>query len=265
MATSRSDVQAAERRRHVDVEDLLRRTLRALERREADRRATNATATATPRAASSQSPIARTATAAARGGAVDGSRCVPVIPRTCTGTPACTPTTNTMSNAEQHPQPRPGLADRPAGEQPRRRLRRGHHDRHEERQRQHRQQQLGQPRVHRHRAEQRPHGHEPDGREHRDARERPARRRRAAGCRTARRAGIAIACTPSTNTRFASALPRKIASRSTGAPSRPSIARSACSTPNERCSPSSPEKVKITHSTPGARSIAATAVGSHAK
>ena len=34
---------------------------------------------------------------------------------------------------------------------------------------------------------------------------------------------------------------------------------------NERCSPSSPEKVKITHSTPGARSIADTAVGSQAK
>src|SRR5690242_13963814 len=34
---------------------------------------------------------------------------------------------------------------------------------------------------------------------------------------------------------------------------------------NDRWSPSSPAKVKMTHSTPGARSIAATDVGSHAK
>src|SRR5436309_897645 len=43
------------------------------------------------------------------------------------------------------------------------------------------------------------------------------------------------------------------------------MARSDCSSPNERCSPSSPENVKIPQSTPGARSTDATAVGSHAK
>src|SRR5919201_1538509 len=56
-----------------------------------------------------------------------------------------------------------------------------------------------------------------------------------------------------------------MASRAMGAPSKPSIARSASSTPKERCSPSSPENVKMTLSTPVAKSTAATAVGSHAK
>src|ERR671933_2592332 len=56
-----------------------------------------------------------------------------------------------------------------------------------------------------------------------------------------------------------------MASRAMGAPSRPSIARSASSTPKERCSPNSPENVKMTQSTPGAKSTAATDVGSHAK
>src|SRR5438105_3534792 len=50
-----------------------------------------------------------------------------------------------------------------------------------------------------------------------------------------------------------------------GATSNASIARSSSSTPNDRCSPSSPAKVNVTHRTPGARSIADTAVGSHAK
>ena len=53
------------------------------------------------------------------------------------------------------------------------------------------------------------------------------------------------------------ALPRKTASRSTGEASSASIARSASSTPNDRWSPSSPENVKITQSTPGARSARA--------
>src|SRR5690606_29371441 len=72
-------------------------------------------------------------------------------------------------------------------------------------------------------------------------------------------------CTASTNTRFAENFPRKIASRDTGAPSSPSLAPSASSTPKERKRPSSPLKVKITQSTPGARSSVVTVVGSHAK
>ncbi len=36
-------------------------------------------------------------------------------------------------------------------------------------------------------------------------------------------------------------------------------------TPNDRCRPSNPENVKMTHNTPGARSLTVTAVGSHAK
>src|SRR6476661_7249064 len=50
-----------------------------------------------------------------------------------------------------------------------------------------------------------------------------------------------------------------------GAPRRASMARSLCSRLKERCSPRSPEKVKIPQSTPGARSSGDTAVGSHAK
>ena len=57
----------------------------------------------------------------------------------------------------------------------------------------------------------------------------------------------------------------KIDSRSIGDASSASIARSASSIPNERWRPSSPENVKITQSTPGARSVADTAVASHAK
>src|SRR5690606_17889077 len=75
---------------------------------------------------------------------------------------------------------------------------------------------------------------------------------------------MVTACTATTNTRFAENLPRNIASRDTGAPSSPSMAPSASSTPNERNSPSSPLKVKITQSTPGARSSAVTVVGSQA-
>jgi hypothetical protein len=56
-----------------------------------------------------------------------------------------------------------------------------------------------------------------------------------------------------------------MASREIGDASSPSIARSAISTLNERWSPSSPLKVKMIQSTPGARSMAPTAVGSHEK
>src|SRR5687768_1027688 len=54
-------------------------------------------------------------------------------------------------------------------------------------------------------------------------------------------------------------------SRSTGAISRASIARSWTSVPKERCRPRSPAKVNVTHRTPGARSADVTEVGSHAK
>ena len=43
-----------------------------------------------------------------------------------------------------------------------------------------------------------------------------------------------------------------------------SMAWFAVSTPNDRCRPSNPEKVKMIHNTPGARSVAVTAVGSQA-
>src|SRR5947207_5851582 len=50
-----------------------------------------------------------------------------------------------------------------------------------------------------------------------------------------------------------------------GAIKSASIARSSSSIPNERCRPRSPAKVNVTQSTPGARSMDETAVGSHAK
>ena len=163
---------------------------------------------------------------------------------------------------EQEFEPGSGFDDWPTTQKLRRRLRRADHDRNEKRKRQHREQQLCESRVHHHSTEVRANRHQTDCGEQRD---RDQRRRNLAERQVVEiiRAGMAIRCTAATKMRFAIALPRKIASLLTGDERRPSMAWSAASTPNDRCNPSKPENVKTTQGTPGARSVAATAVGSH--
>src|SRR3954454_4479891 len=77
--------------------------------------------------------------------------------------------------------------------------------------------------------------------------------------------GSVTASTVPTKARLASSFPAKSASRGTGASSSPSSAAFSCSMVNARLSASIAASANVTHSTLGARSTAASAVGSRAK
>src|SRR3954453_16326228 len=77
--------------------------------------------------------------------------------------------------------------------------------------------------------------------------------------------GSVTTSTVPTKARLASSFPAKSASRGTGASSRPSRAAFSCSMVNARLSASIAASANVTQSTLGARSTAASAVGSRAK